>query len=420
MNILVIGGGGREHALVWKLAQSQGVETVYCCPGNGGTNGNGVCNIAFEGYEELALFALENRVGLVVVGPEKPLCEGIVDIFRSKGIKIFGPTKEAAQLEGSKWYAKEFMLRHKIPTAEAKIFSDQKSAIDHVKKHGAPIVVKADGLASGKGVTVAATVESAIIAIKTCFDGVYGKAGNLVILEECLTGEEASILAFVDRFTIKPLASSQDHKRLMDRDLGPNTGGMGAYSPAPIVDKKQWTEIKEKILDPFLRGCQSEGLDYRGIIYAGLMISDKGPKVLEFNVRFGDPEAQAILPRLDSDLTEAFLATIDNRLSAYEFKWLDRPSVCVVMASKGYPEKPETGFLVKGIEEAKIMDATIFHAGTRQNGPDLVTSGGRVLGITSCGNSIEEAAQKAYKCVEKIDWSGLYYRRDIAQKAYGP
>ena len=417
MNVLVIGSGGREHALAWKLAQSNRVHTVFCCPGNGGTSGENIQRINITDYSELATYCLNHDVGLVVVGPEKPLCEGLVDLFRRHGLTVFGPTKEAAKLEGSKWYAKEFMQRYGIPTARASLFSNKKAAIEHIKDQTYPIVVKADGLAAGKGVTVAPNEETAIDAVERCFSGVFGESGRKVVVEEYLDGEEASILAFIDNHSIIPLASSQDHKRLNDGDLGPNTGGMGAYSPAPIVNESVWKQVNEEILSPFLKGCQHQDLDYRGLIYAGIMITVNGPKVLEFNVRFGDPETQAVLARLESDLAAAMLATVENNLSQFEFIWSNESAVCVVLASQGYPGKYETGFVIDGIDQAEIVGTKVFHAGTEWNGSNYVTAGGRVLGVIGHGKSIKNAVKMTYSGVDKISWPAMSLRRDIGKKA---
>lgn len=415
MNALVVGGGGREHALAWKLAQSPQVETVYCAPGNPGMRD--IECVPISDHQELADFALQQDVGLVAVGPEAPLCDGIVDLFRAKGLKTFGPDAEAAQLEGSKHYAKTFMEKHGIPTAASSTFTSADSAIDYIREQGAPIVVKADGLAAGKGVTVAATEQEAIDAVQECFAGAFGEAGSHVVVEEFLIGEEASILAFVDGDTIKPLASSQDHKPVGEGDTGPNTGGMGAYSPAPVVDDAMWQEIDRLVLQPFLAGCQADGLDYRGIIYAGIMATSDGPKVLEFNVRFGDPETQAVLPRLTSDLAEAMLACIDNRLADYDFTWTDDTAVCVVLASGGYPASYEKGHEILGIAEAEATGALVFHAGTTAKNGNLVTNGGRVLGVTALGPSTRSAVDRAYQAVDKICWEGMICRRDIAHRA---
>ncbi len=415
MNILLIGGGGREHALAWKMRQSPLAEKIYCAPGNPGMKG--VESIPLGTLEEMADFAVKNNVGLTMVGPEATLCEGIVDIFRAKGLRIVGPDKQAAQLEGSKSFAKDFMIRHGLPTAKAAVFDSETPALEYLKKNGAPIVVKADGLAAGKGVIVAMKAEEAEEAIKSCFAGTFGQAGARVLLEECLIGEEASIIALCDGKTIKPLASSQDHKRALDGDKGPNTGGMGAYSPAPVVTDAMWKIIDEKVLQPFLKGVQKDGLNFRGIIYAGLMMTAEGPKVLEFNVRFGDPETQAILARLDSDLFEALAATADGRLADVTLRWSPKAAVCVVMASHGYPGAYEKGCIISGLEDAAATGAVVFHAGTAMKDGHFVTHGGRVLGVTALGDTIREAIDHAYAAVDKIHWDGVQFRRDIGQKA---
>ncbi|MBT7301645.1 MAG: phosphoribosylamine--glycine ligase, partial [Victivallales bacterium] len=335
MKVLVVGGGGREHALVWKLQQSPQVEQIFCAPGNPGMRD--ATPVALSAIDELADFAASEGIQLTMVGPEVPLCDGIVDAFRTKGLRIVGPDKKAAQLEGSKSYAKEFMARHGMPTAACGVFAEAEPALAYVRGQGAPIVVKADGLAAGKGVIVAMTLAEAEEAVRDCFSGRFGEAGARVLIEECLFGEEASILALTDGKTIVPLASSQDHKRLGEGDTGPNTGGMGAYSPAPVVTDELWETINREVLDRFLAGCQADGLDFRGVIYAGVMVTESGPKLLEFNVRFGDPETQAVLMRLDSDLADALVATADGKLDEVELAWSDDPAVCVVLASGGYP-----------------------------------------------------------------------------------
>ena len=415
MNILIIGGGGREHAIAWKIAQSPLAGKIYCSPGNPGMKG--VEPLPITDLNELADFAVTHDIGLTMVGPEATLCDGIADIFRARGLRIVGPDKEAAQLEGSKSYAKEFMKRHGLPTAEARVFTKQEEALAYLKQQGAPIVVKADGLAAGKGVVVAMTEQEAADAIRACFDGAFGAAGASVLLEECLFGEEASIIALCDGKTIIPLATSQDHKRAYDGDTGPNTGGMGAYSPAPVVTPELWQTIHEQVLTPFLKGVQQDKLDFRGIIYAGLMITDKGPKILEFNVRFGDPETQAILTRLKSDLLEALLAVSEGRLSEVTLKWYDEPSVCVVLASNGYPGHYEKGKPISGLDEAEKTGAVVFHAGTKLSDGRIVTNGGRVLGVTARGKDIADAVQRAYQAVACISWDGMQYRRDIAHRA---
>lgn len=416
MNVMVVGQGGREHALVWKLAQSPAVENVFCAPGNPGMRQAERVDCAAPAA--LAEFAARNEVALTVVGPEAPLCAGVVDVFRECGLRIFGPDRNAARLEGSKDYAKRFMARHGIPTATARSFDNPDDACAALADFGAPVVVKADGLAAGKGVTVAATREQAEAAIRECMSGVFGEAGQRVLLEECLVGEEASILALVDGATILPLASSQDHKRACDGDSGPNTGGMGAYSPAPVVDDALWTRVRTEVLDRFLEGCRRDGLDYRGVIYAGVMVTQDGPKVLEFNVRFGDPETQAVLPRLKSDLAEAMVATADARLADIDLQWSAESAVCVVMASGGYPGTYQKGHVIEGLPEAESGGAIVFHAGTDTDDRGrTVTAGGRVLGVTALGPTVADAARDAYRGVHRISWPGVQYRTDIAHRA---
>ncbi len=415
MNVLIIGGGGREHAIAWKIAQSPLAGKIYCSPGNPGMKN--VEAVPLTDLNELAEFASSHDIGLTMVGPEATLCAGIADIFRAKGLRIVGPDKVAAQLEGSKSFAKEFMRRHGLPTADAAVFTDEASALAYLKKKGAPIVVKADGLAAGKGVVVAMTEQEAADAIHACFDGAFGAAGASVLLEECLFGEEASIIALCDGKTIIPLASSQDHKRAYDGDTGPNTGGMGAYSPAPVVTPELWKTIDQQILAPFLKGVQEDKLDFRGIIYAGLMVTDKGPKVLEFNVRFGDPETQAILTRLKSDLLEALVAVAEGRLADVKLEWYDEPSVCVVLASNGYPGHYEKGKPISGLDEAEKTGAVVFHAGTKLADGQIVTNGGRVLGVTARGKNIADAVKNAYHAVSCISWEGMQFRKDIAHRA---
>jgi phosphoribosylamine--glycine ligase len=418
MKVLVIGGGGREHALAWRLKTSPSVESVVAAPGNPGMENDGIASVAISDHGELAAYAVAEGIDLTVVGPEVPLCDGIVNAFRDKGLAIFGPDREAAQLEGSKVYAKNFMERHNIPTAGAAVFHDAPSALDYLATHGAPVVVKASGLAAGKGVTVAMTADEAEEAIRNCFSGGFGAAGEEVLLEEFMMGEEASIFAFVDNHGIKALATSQDHKRIGEGDTGPNTGGMGAYSPAPVVTDAVWARIEEEVLQPFFEGCQKDGLDYRGVIYVGLMIDEAGTsRVVEFNVRMGDPETQPIMMRLASDLGEGMLAAATNKLADYEFIWHDDPAVCVVLASGGYPGSYEKGKAITGCAAAEDMGAKVFHAGTKMAGDQLVTNGGRVLGVTATAPSIQEAVAKVYRAVDCIRWDGVTVRRDIAHRA---
>lgn len=415
MKVLVIGGGGREHALAWKLQQSPKVEKVYAMPGNPGMRG--VVPVAGRDWESLAEFVQKEGIGLTMVGPEQPLCEGIVDVFRSRGLRIVGPDRRSAQLEGSKAFAKDFMVKYGIPTAKAAVFTERAKAEAYIRQEGAPIVIKADGLAAGKGVVVATTLQEALDGVALCFGGAFGEAGQRVLIEECLVGEEASILALTDGKAIVPLASSQDHKRLGDGDTGPNTGGMGAYSPAPVVTDDLWKTIQEQVLDRFVAGCQAEKFDYRGIIYAGVMVTPKGIRVLEFNVRFGDPETQAVLARLDSDLAEALVKAADAELTGYQMRWSPRASVCVVMASGGYPGCLDKGHPISGIEAAEKTGAVVFHAGTTLKNGVLVNAGGRVFGVTALGDTVQEAVKAAYRGVAEISWPGACYRKDIAHRA---
>jgi phosphoribosylamine--glycine ligase len=407
MKVLVIGGGGREHALAWKLAQSGRVTKLFCAPGNAGIAQLAEC----VAPADLAQFASEKQIDLTVVGPEAPLCAGIVDVFQAKGLRIFGPTKRAAQLEGSKAFCKRFLLQHGIPTADAGIFDNPVAARDYVRQRGAPIVVKADGLAAGKGVVVAQTIEEAERAIDDIMvQRAFGEAGKLVVIEECLTGEETSVMALVDGKTFKLLPAAQDHKRVGDGDTGPNTGGMGAYSPTPR--KVDATEIFERTV----AGMK----DYRGVLYAGLMVTEAGPKVLEFNCRFGDPETQVVVPRMDFDLVDALEATVTGRLEGARLDWKREAAVCVVMAAGGYPGAYERGQVIEGLKEASGLDnVCVFHAGTKRNAAgQIVTDGGRVLGVTALGEDIEDAVRKAYGGVARIRFDGAQYRRDIAARAW--
>jgi phosphoribosylamine--glycine ligase len=420
MKVLVIGGGGREHALVWKIAQSPLVERVYCAPGNPGIAGLAECvPLAVDDIEGLLAFAQEKEVGLTVVGPEHPLTLGIVDRFRAAGLTIFGADRKAAQIEGSKAFAKDLMARHGVPTAAYGTFTDRKQAVDFIASHGAPIVVKADGLAAGKGVIVARTEEEAIGAVDSILlEGAFGEAGSQVVIEDFLEGEEASFLAFTDGKTILPLASAQDHKPVFDGDQGPNTGGMGAYSPAPVVTAELHGRIIETVLRPIIDGMASEGCPYSGILYAGLMIKNGDIQVLEFNARFGDPEAQPLLARLKSDLVPVLLACARGSLEGVSLDWHDKAAVCVVMASGGYPGAFETGYEIRGLEEAaSIDDLMVFHAGTALKDGRIVNSGGRVLGVTGLGETVASAIDKAYSGVKVISWEGAHHRTDIGKKA---
>ena len=419
MKVLVIGSGGREHALVWKLAQSPKVEKIYGAPGNPGIAQIGECvNISPTDIKGLADFAEKEGVDLTVVGPEAPLVAGIVDEFESRGLKIFGPSKEAAKLEGSKAFSKEMMKKYGVPTADFEVFDDPEKAKEYIKEKGAPIVVKADGLAAGKGVVVARNVEEALEAIdKIMIEKVFGDAGNRVVVEDCLFGEEASYLVVTDGENFIPLATAQDHKAVFDGDKGPNTGGMGAYSPAPVLSEEMEKEVQERVIKPILRGMKEEGHPFKGILYAGLMITEEGPKVLEFNVRFGDPEAQVILRRLKTDLVDVCQSVIEGNLID-SLEWIPETAICVVLASKGYPGKYEKGKVIIGIEEAeKIDNVVVFHAGTAIKDGKLVTNGGRVLNVTALGKDIVEARENVYKAIEKIHFDGMHYRKDIGLKA---
>ena len=417
MKVLIIGGGGREHAIAWKIAKSPKVEKIFCAPGNPGIADYAKClNIDVNDITSLLTFAYEEQIDLTIVGPEAPLVAGIVDVFQSHDLRIFGPSKIAAQLEGSKQFAKEIMKRYDIPTARYALFREAKAAKDYVRKHGVPCVIKADGLAAGKGVVVATTEQDALTAIVTIMeDKAFGDAGEQVVIEEYLEGEEVSVLAFTDGKTIIPMVSSQDHKRIFEGDEGPNTGGMGAYSPAPVYTPEIRKVTEEQVLGPITRWMTEEKISYQGIIYAGLMITKDGPKVLEFNCRFGDPEAQPVLMRLDSDLVDIMLAVTEGRLADQEIRWLDEASVCVVLASGGYPGGYEKGKIIQGLD--KIDEAVVFHAGTREVDGKIATGGGRVLGVTAKGSSIQEAINKVYPEVEKISFDGMQYRKDIGQKA---
>jgi phosphoribosylamine---glycine ligase len=419
MKLLVIGAGGREHALAWKLAQSPRVQRVYVAPGNGGTATEpGLKNVPFGSIPELADFARRERVHLTVVGPEAPLAEGVVDAFRAAGLKIFGPTRAAAQLEASKDFAKRFMLRHHIPTARHETFDDARAAKAYAEKHGAPLVVKADGLAAGKGVVVAATTAEAHAAIDMMLlERRMGDAGGRVVLEDFLEGEEASFIVMVDGAHAVPLATSQDHKRLQDGDRGPNTGGMGAYSPAPIVTPRVHARVMREIIMPAVQGMALDGMPYVGFLYAGLMIDrDGNPKTLEFNCRLGDPETQPIMLRLKSDLLELVGRAIEGRLANAEVEWDRRPALGVVLAAHGYPEEPRKGDAIEGLPKP-TPECRVFHAGTRLEGGRVLTNGGRVLCVTALGDSLRIARNRAYEAAEAIRFDGKQYRRDIGERA---
>lgn len=419
IDILLLGNGGREHALAAKLAESPLCGTLYIAPGNGGTVqvGENVA-LAEDDPEAVADFARETGVGLVVIGPEAPLVAGVADAVRAAGIPCFGPGAEGAQMEGSKKFSKELMARAGIPTAAYGSFTDEASALAYVREQGAPIVVKADGLAAGKGVIVASTLEEAEDAVRECFQGAFGDAGSTVVVEECLVGPECSLLAFTDGKTVLPMATAQDHKRALEGDKGPNTGGMGVYSPVPIVTEDELAAMKQVMFDTVAE-LAAEGIDYRGCLYGGFMLTEDGPKVLEFNARFGDPETQVILPRLKNDLVEVMLACAEQRLDEVELAWRDEWAVAVVLTSAGYPGSYEKGKVITGIEDAEAMDdVTVYHAGTavREDG-ELVTNGGRVLAVTALGDTFEAARNLAYEACEKIDFEGKTLRHDIGLRA---
>ena len=420
MKILVIGAGGREHALVWKIKQSKRVEKIYCAPGNTGISELAECvDIKADDINKLVLFAKENKIDLTVVGPEVPLVLGIVDEFEKHGLKIFGPSKEASQLEGSKVFSKEFLKKYYIPSAEFEAFTDKKNAEVYAEKVGVPIVIKADGLAAGKGVYVCKTEDEVAGALKDIFDdGIFGDAGAEVIIEECLEGEEASILVFSDGEYSLMMEASQDHKRVFDNDEGPNTGGMGAYCPAPVITKELELQIRDEIIIPTIYGMKKDGIPYKGILYAGIMVTKKGPMVLEFNVRFGDPETQVVLPRLENDIIDVMEACIDGTLKQTELSWNYGACVCVVLASKGYPGKYEKGAKIEFDEKLQEKDdIIIFHAGTCKKEEDIVTAGGRVLGVVALGDNIKDTIDKVYKAVDLVKCDNLFYRKDIASKA---
>ncbi|MDD3814690.1 MAG: phosphoribosylamine--glycine ligase [Desulfocapsaceae bacterium] len=420
MKVLVVGSGGREHALVWKISQSARVKKIYCAPGNAGIKRMAECvDLAATDIEALLQFALHEKIDLTIVGPESSLAAGIVDRFEEEGLRIFGPRKNAAFLEGSKVFAKEFMEKYAIPTASFKVFDNLKKAEKYIDQIGAPLVVKADGLAAGKGVIVASTVKEAKDAVELIMqDKAFGEAGNKVVIEACLQGEEASFIAFTDGKTVLPLPTSQDHKAIYDGDKGPNTGGMGAYSPAPVVTEAIADYVMNKVMLPTIQGMAAEGRPFKGMLYAGLMIAEDKVKVLEFNCRFGDPEAQPLLMRLKSDVIDIFEAVIDGTLDTIEMKIDPRPTVCVVMSSGGYPGAYDTGKVIKGLSKAtKEPDVQVFHAGTATKNERTVTAGGRVLGVTAVGKTLEKAIEQAYKAVDCIQWTGCYSRRDIGAKA---
>ncbi|MEH0691049.1 phosphoribosylamine--glycine ligase [Vibrio cholerae] len=422
MNVLIIGAGGREHALGWKAAQNPKVETVFVAPGNAGTALEPKLenvNIGVEDIEALVAFAKEKAIELTIVGPEAPLVIGVVDAFRAAGLPIFGPTEAAAQLEGSKAFTKDFLARHAIPTGAYANFTDIEPALAYVREQGAPIVVKADGLAAGKGVIVAMTLEEAEDAIKDMLAGnAFGEAGNRVVIEEFLDGEEASFIVMVDGENVLPMATSQDHKRVGDKDTGPNTGGMGAYSPAPVVTPEIHNRIMDEVIYPTVRGMAAEGHPYTGFLYAGLMIdSDGTPKVIEYNCRFGDPETQPIMMRMESDLVELCLAAIDKKLDQVESKWDPRASIGIVLAAGGYPGDYNKGDVISGLPTSEVEGEKVFHAGTTEKDGKVTTNGGRVLCATALGNTVSEAQARAYQLAKQISWDGMFHRNDIGYRA---
>lgn len=422
MKILIIGNGGREHALTWKVAQSPLVDKVYVAPGNAGTAQEAKAenvNISATDIPALVNFAKENAVDLTIVGPEAPLVLGVVDAFRAEGLKIFGPTKAAAQLEGSKAFTKDFLARHHIPTAEYRNFTEIEPALAYVREKGAPIVIKADGLAAGKGVIVAMTLAEAENAVKDMLAGnAFGEAGHRVVIEEFLDGEEASFIVMVDGKNVEPMATSQDHKRVGEGDTGLNTGGMGAYSPAPVVTQEIHQRIMQEVIYPTVNGMAAENNVYTGFLYAGLMIMPNGqPKVIEFNCRFGDPETQPIMMRLQSDLVELCLAACDGNLDQKQSQWCEQVALGIVLAAEGYPDTPRKGDVIHGLDTATTADEKVFYAGVAQQGNDIVTNGGRVLCVTALGDSVLAAQQKAAQLAERIHWNGRFYRRDIGWRA---
>ena len=422
MKVLVIGSGGREHALAWKLAQSERVSEVIVAPGNAGTATEAKCrnaNVAVNNIDGLLALARNAKVDVTVVGPEIPLVAGVVDRFREAGLRIFGPTAAAAQLEGSKAYAKDFLARHGIPTAFYSVFTEVEPALAYIRDKGAPIVVKADGLAAGKGVIVAMTVQEAEDAVTDMLSGnAFGDAGARVVIEEFLDGEEASFISMVDGVTALPMATSQDHKRVGDGDTGPNTGGMGAYSPAPVVTPDVHARVMREVVNPTVQGMIADGIPFTGFLYAGLMIDAAGaPKVIEFNVRFGDPETQPVMMRLQSDLLDLVEAAIDQRLHETEVSWDPRPSLGVVMAATHYPDTPRLGDIINSWDVPDVEDTKVFHAGTRLEGEHVVTSGGRVLCVCALGDSVADAQRKAYAEVAGISWNGEFHRHDIGWRA---
>ena len=414
MRILVVGGGGREHAICWKLNNESNVEKIYCAPGNAGISNVAECiDIGDSDIENLLKFAKENQIDLTIVGPEIPLVAGIVDKIEKEGLKIFGPNKKCAQLEGSKSFSKDFMIRHNLPTAKYKEYTDLDEAISEIDSFGYPVVIKADGLAAGKGVVIPENREDAITTLKEMMsDKKFGKAGDKIVVEEFLNGIETSILAFVDNDTIVPMVSSKDHKKVFEGETGLNTGGMGTFSPSEIYTDELAKEIREKILDKTLEGFKKDNLNYKGILFVGLMITEDGPKILEYNVRFGDPETQSVLFRLDTDLNKIISAILDNNLKNIEINYSKEEAICVMLTSGGYPESYEKGKVISGLENLD-SDIVVFHSGTKFDNGNIVTNGGRVIGITAKGKTVKEAGEKVYENIKKINFEKMHYRKDI-------
>ena len=414
MRVLVVGSGGREHAICYKLSQENKVEKIYCAPGNAGISKIAKCiDIKDDDIKKLLGFAKENEIDLTIVGPEVPLVEGIVDEFEKENLKIFGPNKECSRLEGSKAFSKEFMIKHNIPTAKYKEYTQIDKAIKDIDLFGYPVVIKADGLAAGKGVIIAQNHEEAVSALEDMMsDKKFGSAGEKIVVEEFLKGVETSILAFVDNNTIVPMKSAKDHKKVYNNEEGPNTGGMGTFSPSNIYDDELSKIVKEEVLDKTLKGFKAENLNYKGILFIGLMITEDGPKVLEYNVRFGDPETQSVLLRLETDLIEIIESILDNKLDEVKIKYDEKHAVCVMLTSGGYPENYEKEKVIKGLEDLD-EDIVVFHSGTKILDGQLVTNGGRVIGIATKGNSLEEASKKVYSNIEKLNFEGMHYRTDI-------
>lgn len=414
MKILVVGGGGREHAICWKLSNEDNVEKIYCAPGNAGISQVAECiAIGDSDIDKLIDFVKENNIDLTVVGPEVPLVKGIVDRFEEEGLKIFGPNKECAQLEGSKSFSKDFMVKHNIPTAKYKEYTEIDKAISEIDSFGYPVVIKADGLAAGKGVVILENKEDALDALKEMMlDKKFGEAGNKIVVEEFIKGVETSILAFVDNNTIIPMVSAKDHKKVYNNEQGPNTGGMGTFSPSEIYTDDLEKEIREKVLDRTLDGLKKDGLKFKGILFIGLMITNDGAKVLEYNVRFGDPETQSVLFRLDTDLNKIMTSIIDNKLAEIKIKYKSEQAVCVMLTSGGYPNSYEKGKVITGLENLD-KDIVVFHSGTKLVDEKLVTNGGRVIGITAKANTVKDAANKVYENIKKINFEGMHYRTDI-------